>query len=55
MAIDQATRLADGYDRRFLRTLRQLRDLRRYARPVIINNGGQENVANQQVKVAQQA
>jgi uncharacterized protein YggE len=51
-AIDQAHRLADGYNRQFLRVLRQLRDLRRYAPPVIVNNGGQVNVANQQVNVA---
>ena len=49
MAIDQATRLADSYNRQFLRTLRQLRYLRRYAPPVIVNNGEQVNVANQQV------
>lgn len=51
-AIDQAHRLADGYNRQFLRVLRQLRDLRRYAPPVIVNNGGQVNVANQQVNVS---
>lgn len=51
-AIDQAYKLADGYNRQFLRTLRQLRDLRRYVPPVIVNNGGQVNVANQQVNVA---
>jgi hypothetical protein len=50
-AIDQAHRLADGYNRQFLRTLRQLRDLRRYTPSVIVNNGGQVNVANQQVNV----
>lgn len=50
--IDQAHRLADGYNRQFLRVLRQLRDLRRYAPPVIINNGGQVNLANQQVNVS---
>jgi hypothetical protein len=49
--IEQAHRLADGYNRQFLRVLRQLRDLRRYAPPVIVNNGGQVNVANQQVNV----
>jgi hypothetical protein len=52
-AIDQAHRLADGYNRQFLRVLRQMRDLRRYAPPVIVNNGGQVNVASQQVNVAQ--
>jgi hypothetical protein len=54
-AIEQAYRLADGYNRQFLRVLRQLRDLRRYAPPVIVNNGGQVNVATdggQQVNVA---
>ncbi len=51
-SIDQAYRLADGYNRQFLRVLRQLRDLRRYAPPVIINQGGQVNVANQQVNVS---
>lgn len=51
-AVDQAYRLADGYNRQFLRVLRQLRDLRRYAPPVIVNNGGQVNVANQQVNVS---
>jgi hypothetical protein len=44
-AVDQANRLADGYHRQFMRTLRQLRDLRRYIPPVIVNNGGQVNVA----------
>lgn len=51
-AIDQANRLADSYNRQFLRVLRQMRDLRRYAPPVIVNNGGQVNVANQQVNVS---
>lgn len=51
--IDQAHRLADGYNRQFLRVLRQLRDLRRYTPPVIVNQpGGQVNVANQQVNVS---
>lgn len=52
-AVEQAHRLADGYNRQFLRVLRQLRDLRRYVPPVIINQGGQVNVANQQLNVAQ--
>jgi hypothetical protein len=50
-AVDQAHRLADGYNRQFLRVLRQLRDLRRYA-PVVIQNAQQVNVGNQQVNVA---
>ena len=50
-AVQQAHQLADGYNRQFLRVLRQMRDLRRYAPPVIVNHGGQVNVANQQVNV----
>ena len=41
--LDQAHRLADGYNRQFLRVLRQLRDLRRYA-SVVIQNAQQANV-----------
>jgi hypothetical protein len=51
-SIEQAYRLADGYHRQYMRTLRQMRDLRRYAPPVIVNNGGQVNVGAQQVNVA---
>jgi len=50
-AVDQAHRLADGYNRQFLRVLRQLRDLRRYA-PVVIQNAQQVNVRNQQLNVS---
>jgi hypothetical protein len=50
-AVDQAYRLADGYNRQFLRVLRQLRDLRRYA-PVVIQNAQQVNVGNQQLNVS---
>jgi hypothetical protein len=50
-AIEQAHTMADRYNRMFLRVLRQMRDLRRYAPAVIVNNGGQVNLANQQVNV----
>jgi hypothetical protein len=53
-AVDQAHRLADGYNRQFLRVLRQLRDLRHYA-PVVIQNAQQVNVGNQQLNVSQTA
>jgi hypothetical protein len=49
-AVEQAHRLADSYNRQFLRVLRQLRDLRRYT-VVINNNGGQVNLGAQQVNV----
>lgn len=41
----QAAEMADRYNRLFLRTLRQLRDLRRYVVPVTINNPQQVNIA----------
>ena len=50
-AVDQAHRFADGYNRQFLRVLRQLRDLRRYT-PVVIQNAQQVNVGNQQLNVS---
>jgi hypothetical protein len=43
-ALDQAVQMADRFNRIFLRTLRQLRDLRRYT-PVTINNPNQVNIA----------
>jgi hypothetical protein len=50
-AVDQAHRLADGYNRQFLRVLRQLRDLRRYA-PIVIKNAQLVHVGNQQLNVS---
>jgi len=50
-AVDQAHGLADGYNMQFLRVLRQLRDLRRYA-PIIVQNAQQVNVGNQQLNVS---
>mgnify|MGYP006870806103 CR=1 FL=1 len=44
-AIEHAMQMLDRYNRLFLRTLRQLRDLRRYATPVTINNPQQVNIA----------
>jgi len=44
-AIDHAVQTADRWNRIYMRTLRQLRDLRRYA-PVTINNPNQVNIAN---------
>jgi hypothetical protein len=57
-AVEQAHKLADGYNRQFLRVLRQLRDLRRYSVPVTINNPQQVNIAangGQQVNVSKEA
>jgi hypothetical protein len=52
-AIDHAVQTADRFNRIFMRTLRQLRDLRRYS-PVTINSPQQVNIAahgGQQVNV----
>lgn len=51
-AIEQAAAMADCFNRMFLRTLRQLRDLRRYARQMVINNLAQVHIAHQQVNIA---
>ncbi len=53
-AIEHAVQMADRWNRIFMRTLRQLRDLRRYS-PVTINNPNQVNIASdggQQVNVS---
>ncbi len=51
-AIEQAAAMADRFNRLFLRTLRQLRDLRRYVPTVTIQNATQVNIGEQQVNVA---
>jgi hypothetical protein len=51
-AMRQAAEMIDRFNRIFLRTLRALRDLRRYDPTVIVKKGGQLNVAEQQVIVA---
>jgi hypothetical protein len=51
-ALEQAAGMLDRFNRIFMRTLRALRDLRRYSVPVVIQNAGQVNVAEQQVNVA---
>lgn len=52
--LEHATQMADRFNRMFLRVLRQMRDLRRYNLPVMINNPRQVNIAadgGQQVNV----
>ena len=50
-AINQAAAMADRFNRIFLRSIRALRDLRRYSATVIVQNAGNVNVAEQQVNV----
>jgi len=51
-AADHAAQMADRFNRLFLRTLRQLRDLRRYTVVIQNSDGGQVNVGAQQVNVS---
>jgi hypothetical protein len=51
-AVERAAAMADRFNRIFLRTLRALRDLRRYAPAVVVKHAGQVNVGAQQVNVA---
>jgi hypothetical protein len=48
-----AAEMVDRWQRMFLRTVRALRDLRRYQPQVIVQNAGQVNIGSQQVNVAQ--
>ncbi len=48
-AMDQAAAMVDRFNRLFLRTLRQLRDLRRYEQQIVINSPRQVNIGQQQV------
>jgi hypothetical protein len=50
-AAEQAAGMVDRFNRIYLRTLRALRDLRRCPAPVLVQNAGQVNVAQQQVNV----
>lgn len=51
-SVERAAAMVDRWNRIFLRTLRALRDLRRYSSPVHIENAGQVNIGEQQVNVA---
>lgn len=44
--------MVDRFNKLFVRTLRALRDLRRYASSMIVQNAGQVNVGAQQLNVA---
>jgi hypothetical protein len=53
--MERAGAMADRFNKIFLRTLRALRDLRRYNPVVVVQNAGQVNVGGQQVNVAADA
>jgi hypothetical protein len=50
-AVEQAAAMVDRFNRIFLRTLRALRDLRRYSPTVVVQNAEQVNVGRRQVNV----
>jgi hypothetical protein len=51
-AQEQAAAMVDRFNRLYLRTLRSLRDLRRYGQQITINSPTQVNIGGQQVNVA---
>lgn len=46
-ALEHAAIMMDRFNKLFLRTLRQLRDLRRYSTPITINNPQQVNISTE--------
>jgi hypothetical protein len=50
-AVEQAAAMVDRFNKLMVRTLRAMRDLRRYNPTVVVQNAGQVNVAQQQVNV----
>jgi hypothetical protein len=52
-AIDQAAAMVDRWNRLFTRTLRALRDLRRYTPQVVVQHANQVNLAQAQLNLGQ--
>jgi hypothetical protein len=52
-AMEQAMAMVERWNRLLLRTLRALRDLRRYTPTITIQNAGQVNIGSQQLNVAE--
>lgn len=53
-AVEQASMMVDRFNRLFLRSLRSLRDLRRYSSTVVVQNAAQINVGSVQMNNAAQ-
>ena len=51
-AIDQAAAMVDRFNRLFMRTLRSLRDLRRYSASVVVGHVDQLNLGQAQLNIA---
>jgi hypothetical protein len=54
-ALEQSAAMCDRFHRLYVRSLRALRDLRRYSVPVRIEHAGQVNVGGQQINMSQKA
>ena len=52
-AVDQAAQMVDRFNRIFMRSLRALRDLRRHAPTLIVQNAEHVNLAQNQVNVSE--
>lgn len=50
-AVEQAGHMAERFHRMYLRTIRAMRDYRRYNGPVVVQSAAQVNVGGQQVNV----
>ena len=50
--VERSLKMADRFQRMFMRTLRALRDLRRYAPNITIHNQGQLNIGENQLNQA---
>jgi hypothetical protein len=53
-AVAAVTAMAERFNRTFLRTLRQLRDLRRYAPTIMVQHASQINVGAQQINLTEE-
>ncbi len=47
--------MAERFHRMYVRTLRAMKDHRRYTGPVVVQNAGQVNVGGQQLNLASDA
>jgi hypothetical protein len=53
-ATEQAAAMVDRFHRIMMRTLRALRDLRRYSSKVVVQNAAQVNIGDKQINVTEE-
>lgn len=54
-AVEQAGAMAERFHRLYLRTIRAMRDYRRYSGPVFVQSAGQVNVGGQQLNLTERS